>query len=84
MEKQWSNRFLKLKYVSFPLLKSKNETQPSFRKFKWIFFGITYGTGRERERGSEEREEREKDEGQVSNATPGTEMSVCEVLRVYQ
>lgn len=35
---------------------------------------------KEKERGSEEREGREKDEGQVSNATLEAEMSTCEML----
>lgn len=65
----------------FSLLKSKNETQPGFRKFKWMFLELPMGLGeKEKERGSEEREGREKDEGQVSNATLEAEMSTCEML----
>lgn len=48
-----------------------------------MFLELPMGLGeKEKERGSEEREGREKDEGQVSNATLEAEMSVCEVLRV--
>lgn len=40
----------------FGLFKSKNETQPGFSEFKWMFLGITYGARRKRERRVERRE----------------------------
>lgn len=67
----------------FSLLKPKNETLPGFREFKWMFLELPMGL-EEKERESEEREGREKDEGQESNATLEAEMSVCEVLRVCE
>lgn len=62
----------------FSLLKSKNEIQPGFIEFKWVFFEIAYGPGEKKKGGGrEERKERGKDEGQESSAIPEAEMGVC-------
>lgn len=68
-----ANKFLKLKYVYFGLLKSKNETNvhSPVPLFQWMFLGINLW-GQERQKGRKSQEGRDGKESLTTAAGVGS------------